>query len=79
MTEQDGEKTVLGGGTKLNVTLAVLLIGAAIANVTAIQVIPERVLEKADERYVRKDVNDQALRSLEFKIDELRRAVERGK
>lgn len=79
MGEADGERTVLGGGTKLNVTLAVLLIGAAVANVTAIQVIPENVLERADLRYVRKDVNDAAMRSLEFKIDELRRAVERAK
>lgn len=79
MGDADGEKTVLGGGTKLNVTIAVLLVGAAVSNVTAIQVIPERVLEKADERYVRKDVNEAAMRSLEFKIDELRRAVERAK
>lgn len=65
--------------TKMPVSLVLALLTAAVANVTAIFAIPEKVLERADERYVRKDVNDQAMRSLEFKIDELRRAVERGK
>lgn len=64
--------------TKVSLPVVVLLITGIVFNVTGMIVIPSTVLDKADERYVRKDVNDQAMRSLEFKIDELRRAVERG-
>lgn len=82
---QDAALTTIGANSNVKLGTVVLLLAAIAANATAVVVIPTMTLEKADARYVRQDVNaerwnsnDAALRSLEAKIDELRRTVERA-